>query len=356
MSNVKDIKSQLEVLMKRPEGTVDFTIKVDDLFNMAIKHLIVFEIISGEHIFILERDENLKLNFYHSSPGTGTRVSTINLNEVVPNNEFYFALTWSTSNINLYLGEKGEDKKLHKGDSKVSDKRFRVVRGKILQIGDTNVETKGERIFADGRYILEPTAIDSWNDVVNLIRTLQEGMQEGNFDYNIKLCNLCISALVSGFEIYCKKRCIELDKEGIEPNVQSMINRVFSKYEREHGIVDIISKKAEEKQISLFNEIVQNNINFQSYDECKRAYSKAYEIKFGELGLSSEELEFFKKIIKFRHKIIHVSPLISIMNQEEVPPKEPIFSGYELLNKSVDVFNRFITSLHKKTLELKASN
>ena len=97
----------------------------------------------------------------------------------------------------------------------------------------------------------------------------------------------------------------------------------------------------------------RNIINFQNFQKCKIAYNKAYEIKFGDLGIKTSTLEKIQKFILYRHRIIHVSALLGILNQPEVPPDEPVFPKNELRVDAIREFNDFIGKLHDATLELR---
>jgi hypothetical protein len=94
-------------------------------------------------------------------------------------------------------------------------------------------------------------------------------------------------------------------------------------------------------------------VNFQNYEKCKRAYNKAYGLKFGEIHIASKDLEFLQRLIKYRHRIVHISPLLGMLNQPEVPPEEPVFSNKKLGNDALKCFDTFITKLHDATLRLR---
>lgn len=97
----------------------------------------------------------------------------------------------------------------------------------------------------------------------------------------------------------------------------------------------------------------QLKINFQNYDECKAAYNKGYGIKFGELNIPADQLSRLKRFIHYRHRIIHISPSLGILNQGKVPPETPEFPNKELRNEVIACFDNFITELHNSTLNLK---
>ena len=160
--------------------------------------------------------------------------------------------------------------------------------------------------------------------------------------------NLTISILLTGFEAYCKTRFLELEQEGIKPDMAALVSEFFSEKER-----DVIASEAEANHVSFLQKIIEKRrINFQNYKKCKRAYNKAYGLKFGEIGIASNDLEFLQRLIKYRHRIVHVSPLLGMLNQPEVPPEEPVFSNKKLGNDALKCFNIFITKLHNATLRL----
>ena len=57
-----------------------------------------------------------------------------------------------------------------------------------------------------------------------------------------------------------------------------------------------------------------------------------------------------KEIFQFRHRIIHVDPLLTMLNNHLT--REPIFST-SVVKTAISDFNDFIELLHKKTLENK---
>ena len=73
MTNIPpDIYKQIQEAICRPEGTVSFKYTCKELYDPAVGRSILVEIPSREHLFRIERDEDLMLHFLHSSPGTGT--------------------------------------------------------------------------------------------------------------------------------------------------------------------------------------------------------------------------------------------------------------------------------------------
>jgi hypothetical protein len=60
-----------------------------------------------------------------------------------------------------------------------------------------------------------------------------------------------------------------------------------------------------------------------------------------------------KKLIRYRHRIVHVSPALVLLNQTEVPPEQPEESSVALAGEAVTVLDRHIRALHAATLMLR---
>jgi hypothetical protein len=345
---IEEIKEQ----MRRPEGTFTFNFTSEDLFNPEVPGGIIFEITSDAHIFRLERDNELNISFYHSSPGTGTRISTINLTEITPCPTVFIAFTWTTKNIQLYVVPRIEGGKLISSEGILSPKQLVVDKdGAILEIGNDGVEVMDLTIYKNGQMILQPTALEAWKSTVKAVEILHSGSSDEGHIFDVIVTNLTIVTLVTGFETYCKRRFIELEKEGITPDTESLVERLNYKIDN----YSVILSKAQAETKTVLQYLSENVINFQSYEECKRAYNKAYGLKFGNIGVSPDNLDRLQRFIRYRHGIIHVDTLRAMLNQRNVPPEEPEFSTKELGEEVIDSFKNFINKLHESTLYLKRS-
>lgn len=346
---------QIQETICRPEGTLTFNYSSPDLFNEKVPGGVLLEIPSGQHFFRLERDNELHLHYYHSSPGTGTRVATIDLKKLTPSETVFIAITWSPENINLHFGAKAKGAELINATGIVSPKQFRIGNNRsIHQIGDKGIEVMGVNFYQGESPILQPTAIEAWNETIHAINILNTGQSNQGYAYDIVVSNLTLSILVTGFEAYTKKRFLEIEEEGIKANIPKLIETFYPQKERNAGIAQILKEEAVEKSISELQYILKRDIiNFQSFKKCKLAYNKGYDIKFGEISLSPEALENLQKYIKYRHKIIHVSANLGILNQETMHLEEPVFPSKETAKKAKDTFVEFIEKLHQATLALR---
>ena len=353
-----EIFKQIQEAICRPEGTFTFKYTCKKLFDPNAGKGILIEIPSKGHLFRLERDENLLVHFYHSSPGTGTRVATINLNKVTPSRTVFLAFSWTPNEIYLHFGPQDPGEKLISAKGTISKKQFRVSDdGSVFEIGGPGIEIIGTNIFANGKPILQPTAIDAWNETIKATKILGTGKSDKGYIFEVAVTNLSLAILVTGFEAYTKKRFLEIEKEGIQPEIDAIIKSFFPKKEREDGIGEILETKAKEEGKTILQLIVEKNvINFQNFKKCKLAFNKAYGLKFGEIGLEQSTPAKIKKFILYRHRIIHISALQGMLNQAEVPPEEPVFPKKELALEATMEFESLIKKIHEATLKLRRKN
>jgi len=356
MKNIPPEKlREIQEAMQRPEGTLSFSYFSDDLFNADKRGGRIWELLAGQHFFLIERTDDLLLRFYHSSPGTGTRVASIDLKQMSACNSIWIAITWAPTQIDLYAGPLRVSSDLQSSVGTVSKKGFRIGRDRsVYQVGDEGVEVMGISVYQGQTPVLLPTALEAWKATIQAVEVLATGTSTEGYIFEVVSTNLTLSILVTGFEAYCKTRFLELEGEGIRPDVASLLKTIIPRREIEAGIEQILNAEAADVGKTVLTLIVeQGRINFQNYLDCKRVYNKAYGIKFGEIGLDSNFLDRIQKLIKYRHRIIHVSPLIGMLNQPGVPQEEPVFSKWELAKEAVSLFGRFVDALHTATLTLR---
>jgi len=355
MENIpSDIYKQIQQAICRPEGTVSFRYTCKELFDPAVGKGILVDIPSKGHLFRIERDEALMLHFYHSSPGTGTRVASFDLKEVPPSDTVFLAFTWSPKEINFYLGPQVPGAKLVSSKGAVSKRQLRVGKdGGVYEIGGPGIEVTGASVYKGGKAVLRPTAIDTWKEVIKATEILGTGKSDQGYIFEVAVTNLTLAVLVTGFEAFTKKRFLEIEQEGITPVVDAVLNSFLSQRDKDAGIAEMLKSESQDARKTVLQLIVERDrINFQNYQKCKLAYNKVYGIRFGDLGLQSSTLENIKRFILYRHRIIHVSALLGMLNQPEVPTEEPVFPKKELAVEAIKEFNSFIEKLHEATLKL----
>ena len=345
MENLPDeIMNQIRKAINIPKGAFSFEYSSEDLMDPDISGGIIFEIISGVRIFRLERTNDLLLKYYYASPGTDTRVATIDLKGIPSSKNLIIIFVWSPDSIQLYLGLRGGNEKLCHGVGVKCGFQLQTAKGDgIIKIGDSNIKVMNLNIYQNGTLIFSPTAINSWRDTIKALEILKTGTSDVGYIYESVQANLTISMLVTGFEAYMKIRVLEMEKEGTIP----FLDALFTKEK-----LGEMQTKFKDEGVSLLQYIIQKRmINFQNYKECKKVFNEIYKIKFSLIGIDSDKLEKLQEYIQFRHKIIHTSALVSVMNQSRVPPEKPIFSNKVLATNAIAIFDEFIGALHQATLK-----
>lgn len=342
----------------RSIGTIEFVYSSSDAFLDNQKAGIIFEIPSGGHYFRLDRTKERVLRFFHSSPGTGTRVAAIDLNGLPSFDKAFLAFTWSPEETNFHCGPHGVDVGLLHATGSPSPVSFRIGNdGSVFQLGDTGVQVMGTRVRRGGSLVLAPTAIEIWNITIQAIDLLWTGRSDQGFLFEMLQTNSSLAMLVAGLESYASSRFIEIEKEGITPQANALFDAFSSKLVRQSGQLEDLKAKAAQTNQSFLAAVLDNvKINFQDFDSLKRAFNATYGIKIGNIGIDSNSISELRRFIGYRHRIVHVSPLLGILNESDVPPAEPVFANRALSTQATKVFCLVVDKLHKATVALRSSD
>lgn len=345
------VLAKFRKILLSPDANIEFTYKSTDVFDRNVPAGIILDVTSKKNHIRLDRDDDFCLNFYHTSPGTGTRVATIDLSSISASPIIRFILKWTPYSAHLSAQSLATGSILVNATGVESKKKFRVGKdGHVYQIGDHRIDVMSVNIYSKGKPILQPTAIEAWSETLRAIDLLATGQSPEGYVYDTVVTNLSLVILVTGFESYTKRRFLELEQEEKNPDINVVINEFIPTRERDAGIIELLESEAVELNISMLEHIINRyNVNFQSYKVCKRVYNRAYNIKFGELYISSKTLEAIKGYIGHRHQIIHVSPFSSERSQT----KGPNTTVHVKLETAKHHFQDFINQLHGATLAIR---
>jgi hypothetical protein len=337
--------------LQRPEGAVELNkFEIPDLWNEGALTSIFFEVVAGGQYFRLERSPSLQVAFYHSSPGTGTRAATVDLRNMARSKEVFLAFTWSPAETKLYIGPYGSGGALLSATGVASPRTFVVgEKGTVFELGSPGVNVIDTRAYNGGQLILRPTAVQGWQATKTAIEILLKGTSQDGHMFDVVVSNFAISALVTGFEVFSKTRFVELQREGIVPNIQAL-NQLLPRKLRDPERVLPDTKNPHD--VLRFVQKVAEHLNFQNYGKCRNAFRVAYGIDFTKFGISEAEINSLRKFIDHRHRVIHVSPLIGTLNPESLSKEQPIFVNKTLANKAVACFDSFVQRVHAFTLSL----
>ncbi len=304
-------------------------------------------------MFILERDPNFNLRFIQSNPNYKTKVAQINIQDFRNAPKLFIAFTWSDKENTIYVGKYGRDELRSVNSFEDPNIKFRVGKdGGIYQIGDEGVKVGFYRVKVGEKVILEPIAKEIFDFQMEKIRILIENCKKGDFLFESTLIQQIIVILTTAFEVYTRTRFIELEKEGKVINMEALYDPFILKGYREQFKEERreIASKQGKMELEVF--IEKRQVNFQNWKDFKDVYNKGYGLKIGGIGIPNDILLDVQRFIDWRHMIIHSKDDRTMMNFEEVPPAEPIFTNKDLAEKGLSVFQKFINELHKSTLEL----
>ena len=352
-----ELLAQIAEVIWRPVGTVAFEFSSPDAFRVGAPGGIIIELPAGGHYFKLERTEDRRLNFYHSSPATGTRLASIDLTSVPSFERAMLAFVWSPEEIRLHCGPKDITTGLLAATGTASPMSIRIgTDGTIFHLGDAGLQVAGVRIQRGQEVILAPTARETWESTLQAVRILWTGSSDQGFMFEVLQSTVTLSMLLTGLENYAKTRFLEIETEGIQSDAVSLFSAFSSKAERESTRFSELEAMSNETSTSLLAIVAENSrINFQDFDHLKRAFRAAYGIKIGDLGLKPHEIEAVRRVIQYRHRTVHVSPLLALLNQDRVPPEEPVFANRALADHAVEALSNLVNGLHAATTALRPS-
>lgn len=310
---------------------------------------------TGTHFFRLRRGDNArKLIVEHSTPGTGTRLAFIDLQPLAPLREVHAFIVWSPETVRLHVNTP-------LGPVESVPAPFEVdiwvaASGDWFEMGGPGVEVMGAVVYENGVEVLSPPARMTWSDTKTAVTALltTKGPPASAHLVDVLVSNVALTFLVTGFETYCKKRFREIDGEGVAPDYEALV-RAFSSAEERHSLdagrtPAILQPEAD---LTPLPELI-NRVNFQNYKRAKTAWRRGYGIRFGvDLGMSSAALGRLQRLLSYRHRIVHGSPLTGFLNQRWVPPEEPEFSSHGLVRDATALMDEFVSALHNATLRLR---
>lgn len=358
MSLSPELVREIAAAICRPEGTVAFDYSSCDAFRIGVPGGVILEIPSGGHYFRLERTQDRHLNFYHSSPATGTRLASLDLSPVPTFERAFLTFTWSPEEVCVHCFPQDLEAGELSAIGSSSPISYRVLPdGNVLQLGGEGVQVMGVRIQRGREVILAPTAREVWDNTLHAVQILWTGESEQGFIFESLQATTMLSMLVTGIENYGKTRLLEIETEGISADAEALFAAFASKTERESLRLTELKDQAESAGTTLLLVVASTaRINFQNFDDLKKAFRSTYGIKIGEIGLAAETIDELRKLIRYRHRIIHVSPLLAFLNQDNVPPEEPVFANRALAKSATAAFSDLVDALHKATTALRPSS
>jgi hypothetical protein len=351
------LPDELVAGLKRPEGTLTFTASFLGLHDaQAPLGSFLLEAVAGAHVFRIVREDADRFSALHGSPGGGTWIATADLAALAPAESLEFWITWSPEHLSFFAGEAAAPRqKTTQAEGVRSATELWVdATGAVVEVATTGV--MGMRVAVGGAVVLSPPAIRLWADTQTAVQILLSGDSEESFAFESVSANAALTMLITGLETYCQERFVELDHEGIPCDFIQVLRRLGTREERDavrRGGVPRLIEDARARGTSPMP-MLARRINFQDFQTCKRVYRVGYGLRFGEdLGCSGQLLERVQRLIEYRNRVIHVSPLLGLLNLQEAPPEEPEFAKRLFVEGAETTLSQFICALHDATLRLR---
>jgi hypothetical protein len=342
------VRGELRSRMRAQRGGARLGCSSNSLFEPHVAGEVVFSEKAGPHVFLIDTGDGLTLRFWYSSPGTGTRVAQVDLAQMQPAPWLTLTFKWSPDRVDFVASDRDHDgNSISATGVNSATRRYGLVGAGILTMAPF-AEQVSLRI--DGVKVFETPAIEVWKSTVEAIDiALSRTSTEARFG-NVQ-SNMVLVMLDTGFETYLRTRFGELEAEGVKPNEQALALKFMLVTERQGGGFEALKASAAAENVSVFG-LLLSRIGFLNFDRAKTAYSKAFEIKFGELA-SGDEINRMRRLLHYRHRIVHESASLQVLNDDETPsPDALIFSTPALAATARDVFDVFVNRVHARSLRM----
>lgn len=340
-----DVRSQLQIDLRRPSGAFQLFLKNDDLLDIPTGSRLMEEV-AGRHVFKLVSEQQGMLSFYHASPGTGTRVARVNLARMRRTGGLTIYFHWSPDEICLSVGSRVEPEDVVEAKGEIAQTKLQVLADGTVLESALGVEPL--MVAAAGVSIWQRTAIDAWMATLEAIRVLQTGEFETT-RYGSVLGNMCIVVLVTGLEAYLRGRFVELEYEGVPLNEERLLSLV-PKDLRKPLAVARLRAKAAESQSSLAEFLARNYLSFQKMQVARQAFNRAYAFQLLDVAPWKDAIPQIKRALTHRHRVIHVSALEGMLAPKLDAPPQVVTANFA--GNFVTTLDHAVTAVHEATLKL----
>lgn len=328
-------------------GTIDFTLRETNFFEEGERsHILFVEELDGV-FFSLERTGN-SAKYIRCNQGAKTRICTIDLEKFRKSKNVMVRMTWTLDKAHLFLVDADNQKIKEKVESVESESVFRKgPNGSYFQIGDSGVKVSGFKFSANNKALITPWAIELADFRFERIKEVLDhcdNIDIGKGFFALTISQQSIVMMTTLFEVFCRERFLELEKSRL-PALSEMYRLVPK--DLQESIADYCTNCAFTTKISPLRIFVEDRrINFQNWDNCKRAYNKVFDIKFGEIEIDGIILENIQKVLRHRHKIIHTKDESSFINDSGSFAKNPEVINIAYVKKRLEDFQTFIGRLN----------
>lgn len=306
--------------------------------------------VSGRQHFRLEKQPDGRIIFSHSCPSRRTLDAIIHVQSFPSSSVVIVDFKWTLNDITMSVWPADMPQLKISVSGSPSTRQFNVQQdGSLFQSGDFGAQVLEMHVIENGKETFTKTAIELWEKTIEVNTSLLSISAPAP---ERALAGVAISRLVTGFEVYCKRRFYELPREGIPMHTEPLIDE-FNLRAR----LDSRKKKATARNIQGFETgdlriislgIEQKLVNFQNYQDAARAYGVGYTIQFHELPAIDAHITTVTSCMKFRHRFTHSKPDTILFSEAENNTKHVELTA-SLAREKQASFDTFIQTLHAAT-------
>lgn len=208
------------------------------------------------------------------------------------------------------------------------------------------IKMGGFQITRNGKVVFQEEAKNIFDFQIEKAKVLICNCKNGDFLFESTLVQQVVVLLVTALERYARFRFCEISKEGKVVNLGALCEAFIPKKYRDLQKKEIEETAKSENKPEIEILVGKRIINFQNWDDLRKAYKKGYGITFGEAA-EANFTKKLKKYIQWRHDIVHATSEKTLLDYDE--KGSPIFSNKLLAENATDVFVEFVGSFHNLT-------
>lgn len=339
----QDLPDETAEALDQDEGTIRFTVELDDLLGTESEAIILREESkSGNKVVQLSYgSKEIILDFLEVR--SGKRQCSIDVGDFGQYDQLYIAFTWSADEVNLYVGPAHDDPDHDLRSTSANEWVGNVRRdrdGNLITIGGEGVEVSDYYFRVDGEEKLRPTASETFDSTIEKVEQVVEIAADQEFYSESILCQQAIVMLVTGLETYLQERFVELGVRIEDDKIISALtaNSQYSDAE----IIDMMGSNS-----SIATVARESSFNFQNIGEASDLYNAAFDIDLNQIINKTGNRGVIERNISYRHSIIHDALNTGILNYERLPKQDPVFANHDHLRKVIPAFVECVESIEE---------
>lgn len=309
----------------------------------------------GAHCFRITYSPEFA-KFYHSSPGTGTRVLVASTSGFSLPENIQFLATWHPEKIVFVLVKLDNDGRESSAVFGIAgEPEFELVAaadGTVYQIGAPGLSVGNFEMRLGSVTYLVQSAIKYWNSSLVVVNTLLSACENPQCPDKSPFYNSALRTIISSFERYCKSRLGEMELEGYEFDYEGFAKKAFTKSERKDEIHLEYLSEARAKKLGILEYVIQNKrIYINNFSDISDFFKKPFKLYISNIELKESEIQIIKDSFDYRHNLTHYDPINNYFIRKD---GSFVTFSKESVEFARDTFIKLVSGIHGLSLGLSA--